>query len=683
MIKLLFLIFLTGAGCSAQILSSQAAPSPNRIPSKEIVDVIADCGAKGDGVTDDSKAINDCFERNQGKTIIFPSTVYFVASNITQVGHGTIARGEGMPSSNAHLTGTVIKFGGGAGWKIGTQDSRKGDCQSCLLENIGMVGPNPYTGKDASACIIPAKDGRGGVYGNGLATSNDLTDGTTINSNFVTVRNVWSGGFARYGFRCNGNSTSGAGGGWCDNASIENTVAWGNRGSGYFVSGSDSNASDMIQTRSYFAQMWGFELYAFLGITTIGRSAHTNHVQSTKAGSPSQIKKISGVGTVATLITSTPIAGVTVGNIVVIADTTNWNGAYAVSAYDGYDAYTLKALQTVPASETLGTVRLATCDEAWIATGIDGGGVKNNAGAVTTVELNPYNEGDNGASATGGGAAKYNPRQSIVIAGDQGPGFDVTDGYAPAAWLTTDLAGFEIVGGAGFRNFVDNKHLGNNKITLGKGFDSLEPNNTLLMVQDLTGGASPKYAMEWRKAISGESPWFGLRTHSSTDAPGLSNYSVLFGYGATSESCEKTETVPNCSRPKVWFPNGFYLGNGKDGVRINQGQTTTGKPPDSVGNPGDWMFNAKPDNSDCAAWVKQSGGLARWRCIPLVDEAANNFNHQPAAPPTLQEAGAKKLPCDVAHRGQFHFIEGASGVKDTLELCAKDAADHYAWRQLY
>jgi hypothetical protein len=227
--------------------------------------------------------------------------------------------------------------------------------------------------------------GRGKVYGNGLAVSTDLTDGVTVNSVFVTVRNVWSGGFARYGFRCNGNSTAGAGGGWCDNSGFENTLAWGNRGSGYFVSGSDSNAAHMFQTRSYFAQMWGFELYAFLGITTVARSAHTNHVQQTKAGPVSSIITISGSGNSANLVTRTPISDVSTGNIIVLAGTGDWNGAYAVSAYDGYRTYTLKSLVPAPAAENIGTTRLATCDEAWIATGIDGGGVKNNASSAESV----------------------------------------------------------------------------------------------------------------------------------------------------------------------------------------------------------------------------------------------------------------------------------------------------------
>jgi hypothetical protein len=317
-----------------------------------------------------------------------------------------------------------------------------------------------------------------------------------------------------------------------------------------------------------------------------------------------------------------------------------------------------------------------------VAAGVDGGGVKNNAGAVTSVELASYNEGDNGAGATSGGASRYNPRESIVIGGDQGVGFDVSDGFAPAAWLTTDLGGFEIVGGAGFRNFVDNKRVGNNKITIGKGFASAELNNSFLMLQDLTGAATPNFATELRMATHGNSPWFGFRTHQSSDAAGLSNYPFLFGYGATRESCLPSETAPNCSRPMTWFPNGFWIGNSVDGARIRYGESAAGKPADSVGNPGDWLLNAKPNGADCAAWVKVSDGGGTWRCVPLVASKQSDLGRAQIASPAQPSAAGLPV-CDDAHRGQYQFIPGDKGVKDSFQVCAKDASERYAWRVLY
>jgi hypothetical protein len=42
-----------------------------------------------------------------------------------------------------------------------------------------------------------------------------------------------------------------------------------------------------------------------------------------------------------------------------------------------------------------------------------------------------------------------------------------------------------------------------------------------------------------------------------------------------------------------------------------------------------------------------------------------------------------KPTCDATSRGTFWFTQGGAGVKDSAEVCAKDATDAYAWRSLY
>ncbi len=48
----------------------------------------------------------------------------------------------------------------------------------------------------------------------------------------------------------------------------------------------------------------------------------------------------------------------------------------------------------------------------------------------------------------------------------------------------------------------------------------------------------------------------------------------------------------------------------------------------------------------------------------------------------LNTATAKPT-CDATTRGTFWMAQGGAGVKDTVEVCAKDVADAYAWRTLY
>ncbi len=42
-----------------------------------------------------------------------------------------------------------------------------------------------------------------------------------------------------------------------------------------------------------------------------------------------------------------------------------------------------------------------------------------------------------------------------------------------------------------------------------------------------------------------------------------------------------------------------------------------------------------------------------------------------------------KPTCDSTVRGTFWSVQGGTGVKDTVEVCAKDATDAYAWRPIY
>jgi hypothetical protein len=39
--------------------------------------------------------------------------------------------------------------------------------------------------------------------------------------------------------------------------------------------------------------------------------------------------------------------------------------------------------------------------------------------------------------------------------------------------------------------------------------------------------------------------------------------------------------------------------------------------------------------------------------------------------------------CGATTRGTFWVVQGATGVKDTVQVCAKDAANAYAWRTIY
>lgn len=50
---------------------------------------------------------------------------------------------------------------------------------------------------------------------------------------------------------------------------------------------------------------------------------------------------------------------------------------------------------------------------------------------------------------------------------------------------------------------------------------------------------------------------------------------------------------------------------------------------------------------------------------------------------SLRMTGASRPTCDSNARGTFWYAPGAGGVKDTVDVCTKDAGDAYAWRTIY
>lgn len=55
-----------------------------------------------------------------------------------------------------------------------------------------------------------------------------------------------------------------------------------------------------------------------------------------------------------------------------------------------------------------------------------------------------------------------------------------------------------------------------------------------------------------------------------------------------------------------------------------------------------------------------------------------------SGPSTLRnQPSGSKPSCTSATRGTMWHTNGSAGVKDTVELCAKDAAENYAWRAIY
>jgi hypothetical protein len=83
--------------------------------------------------------------------------------------------------------------------------------------------------------------------------------------------------------------------------------------------------------------------------------------------------------------------------------------------------------------------------------------------------------------------------------------------------------------------------------------------------------------------------------------------------------------------------------------------------------------------STIGSYIGNIQGVEKWAYYASDGSAASYFG------PGIQigSAAIAKPTCEEATRGRFHHNFGGAGVKDTVEVCAKDAADAYAWRVIY
>jgi len=66
-----------------------------------------------------------------------------------------------------------------------------------------------------------------------------------------------------------------------------------------------------------------------------------------------------------------------------------------------------------------------------------------------------------------------------------------------------------------------------------------------------------------------------------------------------------------------------------------------------------------------------------------ADVVGNLTVHGSVTSPNVTLASLAAPTCDAAHRGQFNYLAGGAGVKDIVQVCAKDASDVYVWRTIY
>ena len=631
--------------------------------SHAIVDVVRDCGAAGDGVTNDGPAIQACIDANQGKTIQFPQTrppgscSYQVTTAAGTSGNdkfGLIMNGHGQRlTGDTHGqgigsvgNGVTICFAAGLtgimvpnSHSIAGVPAGNGGCQGCSIENLMLRGSEPFTSADPLTGILPGVGNTSVSYGTSTGTSQ--ADGVRCAGTYCTVQNVGVQRFGRHGIYLDGNS---AGGSFADSSSVADVVSNSNRGSGLFNRGSDSNATVVRGLKCTGNQLWCIENYSFLGSTFIGGTAHSQHVDAGGAVSSFNISSVSRSSNLVTAVLATP-PNFAAGNAVVVAGVTDsgFNGTFFAASVNGT---TVTWAQTAAnASSGSGTVTNASLAQVWAKAANDamGGCFRSTGGAVTSVFVNPYCESDNN------GTNKINPTTNIVIGGDIGNGFDWANN--PPNWINTTAAGMVFTpstfwGRDASGNFQDAE------ITVG-GHDSsaaAAADNQVFNLFNNNAFAAPagsKGHLEFRltNSTNGAGVW-GFRAISGSDSAGLGNYPFYMEYGATTDSANVY--------PKSGFPNGFWHG----GAGAHSSKLWFGNI-DAIANLPNWFTH--PIGSMAINNAAAAGGYAGW--IATASGAPGTYK---AFGPIANDAGGTSWSFPQITVGSSNALTGASGNSGTL-----------------
>ena len=267
---------------SATALSAQGKVKEQLVPgerSNADINAITECGARGDGVSDDGPALQRCISTHPSRTILLPKSMrsgecdYRLSQTLSFDAYSTALVGVGASANNnttlcwtKDVTGISITGG-----------------QGQALRNVNLRG---------AAAFNPVK---AETYTTGLA------DGIRINGGEVSLRDIYVGSFSR-----NGVNVDSSTGGQADIWLFENVRSELNRGDGFHVSGQDANAGLCLMCIARLNQGWGFYNDAVIPSTYIAPMTDGNHNDPTSPPQKVSITQITVANNVATVETGEP-----------------------------------------------------------------------------------------------------------------------------------------------------------------------------------------------------------------------------------------------------------------------------------------------------------------------------------------------------------------------------------------
>ena len=448
----IFLLFFSGSAlystgqagnAAAQTTAGTIAGTVARheIPSATVVNVVTDCGAVGDGVTDDWSVIQACIDNHPGKAIFFPKMRN--APCIKGLGGG-------CEGSVDYFVSRTLKLNGNGQALFGESPSRWPGGAVEIKFPRDINGPGIWVPADAVSAYI------GNLFFHGqrcwiatdLATFDEPTtlsgvgrDGVLVTGGEATIYGVTTYCFGRHGFAVLGDNAEGEPHmGQPDFWSIQNSFAYGNRGYGLYVSGGDSNAGESIGMKTTGNQLGGIYDHSVLGNTHISPASHADNRNPVPAGAKHPIDSISVEGGVCQLtlradakeITTTDtwitVAGASGGK--------NFDGTYRLSPPAGASLTISYPCDASGGPARGGTIATASSTEIYAtykAHGIPTGAYLGRPGSSVSVWINPYCELNSNAPDFTSGSIVIGRGCEVNVTGDRtwvslmpGPGWGAT-----------------------------------------------------------------------------------------------------------------------------------------------------------------------------------------------------------------------------------------------------------------
>lgn len=685
--------------------SSGHLVKPAATKDKAFVNVVTDCGAVGNGVTDDGPAIQTCLNNNPSKRIRFPKTQaggaidYYSSVTLKPRGADQVWEGEAGGGNN----GVTISFPADT---TGISCAN-GQAQNVVIRNLNLRGGNLWTPTSLSTYVLPADLGGAGA----------LAHGVDLHCNSATVENVFAQGFADNGFYCHSEGTnvsswsitsnvatvttasahnlpaawlndetlslwdtngtflgsgrllstpnstsftmaithanaSGSGGSWaggfCDSAAFRHNWAQDNRGLGFYARGSDANVVSVRDNQWIYNQVGGQALNSFLGGVSENNHTSANAADSTTPDNATSATSITRSSSVASVVLASPLtltAGTRAASRVNVSGCSDagYNGDFSVYAVADSTHFTYLQPATDASAATGCTVKRYPGSEVWAAANQETFAFEFKS-AVGSVSINDYSESNQPPSRTDGTVQ--------VLGGDHGAGWYAVEGNL---WLNP----FRIVNditGMTFTPFaVRDRNLagqyGRMGISFGRGYS--QNDQTILRIWDSVCGTTGNCGTELRRTVNGSETWLGWRTQYNSDLSGFVNYSFMHQYGV--------------DNPAAWFPNGYYfLADTYYNRRVFRGQASAAPSSGLGSEQGSIFYQVNPASGGYLGWINTTNAsFTGYRAFGLIAKDATGTLW---APPKIETSSKLADATDPTKLAQFDVSNIATATTRTVNI---------------